>query len=176
MCRALLVSILAAIATGCGATSTAPPSSPPQQPLANTAAPMPAPAPERCARKLSWLETTMYFHYTEVANGHFGWSEMHADFHRYLGSGSNPFYGVVTASYRDRPDAVAKVETLSMQLREQDVFALLTTMRDELQRPTTQEEKDNRISMIDSSMSLHMTIEAVPQRLPDEGGASEGAI
>jgi len=153
------------VASGCA--TPGPVASPPSAPMISNA---PAPAPvtasaTRCAGGLGWLGRTYQLRYTEIADGHFGFSELHADFQRRRGSGQ--FTGVVTMTYRDRPDAVPRATTHVRTLEHSEVTQLLTALRDGIRTPPRPSEPRTLVSNSSESRSIVIDAIAVDGNGPD---------
>jgi len=139
----------------------------PKRLISNAAAPSTPPA-GKCARKLPWVDKTTYFHYSEVQNGHFGYSELHADFNRLVVA--DTFNGVVVLTYREFPDKPPKVEAITMSIPAVEIAGWLKKLRDHVQEPPDPPNIE-RVSVHDSSRSMHMSIEAVPYESIDGEGS-----
>ncbi|MBA3452602.1 MAG: hypothetical protein H0T42_05825 [Deltaproteobacteria bacterium] len=132
--------------------------------ISNAPTPVVAPVVSSCPDSLGWLGRTVQLRYTEIAHGHFGYSELHADFHRR--SDADTFTGVVTMTYRERPDSVPRAMTHALTLAHSEVTQLLTTMRDGIRTPPA--PRGNGVIMVDSSRSAVISLDVLAaDRGPD---------
>jgi hypothetical protein len=153
---------LAVLATACAKPAViAPPPSAPT--ISNAPAPEPTRAVTSCPDGLGWLGRTTHLRYMEVADGHFGYSELHADFQRR--SDADTFQGVVTMTYRERADSPPKATTRTMTLKHSEVTQLLTAMRDGIRTPPRPSRGGT--SVVDSSQSRMIALDALA---PDSDG------
>lgn len=145
--RALAISVVLA----CGA----PPE--PAAPIAELSNVVPAaPAPVGACPDLASFDEIQYLRFTEVAHGHFGLSEVHADFHAY--AGGDTFHGTVTATFRAYPDRPAKVATRTLALTRAEVRGLLVALRDGILTPPRAGGRE--VLVTDSSQSILRAIDA----------------
>jgi hypothetical protein len=153
-CRVAIATAVLAIACAKPPMTAPPPSAPA---ISNTPAAVAAGPVTRCPDGLGWLGRTVYLRYTEVAHGHFGHSELHADLHR--PSDGDTFDGVVMMTYRERADSLPRATSHLVSLKHSEVTQLLTAMRDGIRTPPRPSQRG--VTVLDTSQSIVIALDVV---------------